>query len=79
MGDFRDGATMSRLAKEIEEQYLRGVEQLRLSADEGELERHRTQSILVRYLPAARPPFWTSAARPGSMPSRWSRWLTKYI
>jgi ubiquinone/menaquinone biosynthesis C-methylase UbiE len=44
---------MSQLAKEIEEYYLRGVEQRRLSAGEGELERLRTQAILVRHLPAA--------------------------
>jgi ubiquinone/menaquinone biosynthesis C-methylase UbiE len=42
---------MSRLSKEIEEHYLQGIEQERLSANEGELERLRTQSVLTRFLP----------------------------
>jgi ubiquinone/menaquinone biosynthesis C-methylase UbiE len=42
---------MSRLSKEIQEHYLQGLERARLLHDEGELERLRTQAILVRYLP----------------------------
>jgi ubiquinone/menaquinone biosynthesis C-methylase UbiE len=44
---------MSRLTKEIEEHYLQGIERERLSSNEGELERLRTQSILCRFLPPA--------------------------
>jgi ubiquinone/menaquinone biosynthesis C-methylase UbiE len=44
---------MSRLSKEIQEHYLQGLERERLLHDEGELERLRTQAILVRYLPPA--------------------------
>jgi hypothetical protein len=44
---------MSRLSKEIQEHYLQGLEQERLSNNEGELERLRTQAILTRYLPPA--------------------------
>ena len=44
---------MSRLSKEIQEHYHQGLERQRLLRDEGELERVRTQAILVRYLPPA--------------------------
>jgi ubiquinone/menaquinone biosynthesis C-methylase UbiE len=44
---------MSRLSKEIQEHYRQGLERERLLHDEGELERLRTQAILVRYLPPA--------------------------
>ena len=44
---------MSRLSKKIQEHYYQGLEQQRLLRDEGELERLRTQAILVRYLPPA--------------------------
>jgi ubiquinone/menaquinone biosynthesis C-methylase UbiE len=44
---------MSQLSKEVEEHYLQGIERERLSSDEGELERLRTQSILARFLPPA--------------------------
>jgi ubiquinone/menaquinone biosynthesis C-methylase UbiE len=42
---------MSQLTKEIEEHYLQGIEGERLSSNEGELERLRTQSILTGFLP----------------------------
>ncbi len=42
---------MSQLTREIEAHYLQGIEGERLSANEGELERLRTQSILTRFLP----------------------------
>src|SRR5580658_10097627 len=42
---------MSQLTREIEEHYLQGIERERLSVNEGELERLRTQSILTRFLP----------------------------
>src|SRR5579871_1349158 len=42
---------MSQLTKEIEEHYRQGIEGERLSANEGELERLRTHSILTRFLP----------------------------
>src|SRR5579872_5461571 len=42
---------MSQLTREIEAHYLQGIERERLSANEGELERLRTQSILTRFLP----------------------------
>jgi ubiquinone/menaquinone biosynthesis C-methylase UbiE len=44
---------MSRLSTEIQGHYLLGLERDRLSSDEGELERVRTQDILARYLPPA--------------------------
>jgi 2-polyprenyl-3-methyl-5-hydroxy-6-metoxy-1,4-benzoquinol methylase len=42
---------MSRLTREIQEHYFQGHEQERLSSNEGELERLRTQAILSRFLP----------------------------
>lgn len=44
---------MTRLSKQIEKHYLQGLERERLSNNEGELERLRTQAILARYLPPA--------------------------
>src|SRR5215469_16876972 len=41
---------MSRLTREIQEHYFQGHEQERLSNNEGELERLRTQAILSRFL-----------------------------
>jgi len=42
---------VSLLTKEIQNHYHQGIEQERLSSNEGELERIRTQAILARYLP----------------------------
>src|SRR5580658_5696495 len=52
-GELKSERRMSRLTKEIEEHYLQGIERERLSSNEGELERLRTQSILSRFLPPA--------------------------
>ena len=41
---------MSRLIKEIQEHYFQGLERERLSNNQGELERLRTQAILSRFL-----------------------------
>src|SRR5260370_29205729 len=46
-------AGMSLLPKEIESHYLESRERERLSADQGELERLRTEAILARHLPPA--------------------------
>jgi len=44
---------MRLLSNQIQGHYLPGLEQERLSRTEGELERVRTQAILIRYLPPA--------------------------